>query len=109
MKTLDDDLLAYDDEEAVKFILEQIPDEYKSRITEDKIDYVLDVVYEFYDEKGFIEEDSAEEATIDEEEMSLYIAQCAKKDKVDLKEEEIALILDCEYEYGKSKGIYDEE
>ena len=109
MKTLDDELLTYDDEEAVKFILQQVPAEYKNRITEDKIDYVLDVVYEFYEGKGFIEEDSAEEATIDEEEMSLFIADCAKKDKIDLEEDEIAFILDCEYEYGKSKGIYDEE
>ena len=109
MKTTDDDLLTYDEEEAVKFILQQIPAEYKKQITEEKIDYVLDVVYEFYEEKGFIEEDSAEEASIDEEEMSLFIAKCAKKDKIDLSEEEIMLIVDAEYEYGKSIGIYDEE
>ncbi len=109
MKTKDDDLLVYDEDEAIKFILEQVPAEFKKRINDDKIQYVLDVIYDFYDEKGFIEEDSAEEASIDEEEMSLFIVKSAKKDKIDLTEEEIQLILDAEFEYGQKIGVYNEE
>lgn len=106
MKNEKDDLLEYDEDEALEFILKSIPVEYKERIDEDKVNYVLDVVYNFYDEKGFIDEDSAEEASIDEEEMANYILKYAKKDKIDLNEDEIQLILDSEYEYGKSLGIY---
>ena len=43
MKEQEDDLLVYDEDEAVKFILESLPADAKTRIDEDKIEYVLDV------------------------------------------------------------------
>lgn len=109
MKTQNDDLLVYDEDDAVKFILAFLPEEFKGKIDDTKIEYVLDVVYEFYDENGLIDEDSTEEASIDEEEMFNFIQKCAKKDKMNLSEEEIELILEGEYQYGKSLGIYKEE
>jgi len=109
MKKEEEDLLVYDEDEAVKFILDSIPAESKDRIDNDKIEYVLDVVYDYYDENGLIDEDSTEEASIDEEDMFKYILKCSKKDKMKLSEEDIQLILDGEYEYGKSLGIYRED
>ena len=109
MKTPEDDLLVYDEDEAVKFILDFIPVESKDRISDEKIEYVLDVVYDFYDESGLIDEDSTEEASIDEEEMFKYILKNSEKDKMGLSEDDIQLILDGEFEYGKSLGIYKED
>ncbi|MFW9599674.1 MAG: hypothetical protein ACMV1C_04180 [Bacteroides graminisolvens] len=109
MKTQEDDLLVYDEDDAVKFILNFLPKDAKKSIDDSKIEYVLDVVYEFYDENGLIEEDSTEEASIDEEEMFKYILKVSKKDKMELTEEEVQLILEGEFEYGKSIGIYREE
>ena len=109
MKTQEDDLLVYDEDEAVKFILDSLPAAAKERVDNDKIEYVLDVVYDFYDENGLIDEDSTEEASIDEEEMFKYILKNSKKDKMGLSEDDIQLILDGEYEYGKSLGIYKED
>jgi len=109
MKTQDDDLLVYDEDDAVKFILNFITSEAKTRINDEKIEYVLDVVYEFYEENGLIDEDSTEEASIDEEEMFKFILKCSKKDKIQLSEDDIQVILDGEYEYGKSLGIYTNE
>jgi len=106
MKT-EDDLLFYDDVEAVKFILQNLPTDLKDTITEEKIEYVLDVIYEFYDEQGLIEEDTAEAAYIDEEDMFLYLKKCIKKDAMNISEEEIIHILEGEYEYGKSIGVYE--
>jgi len=105
----EEDLLVYDEDEAVSFILESLPEETKKRIGEDEVDYVLDVMCDFYDEKGLMEEDSTEEASIDEEEMYEFIQKAVKKDKVDISDEEIELILQGEYEYGVSVGIYEEE
>ena len=109
MKKEEEDLLVYDEDEAVKFILNFIPAESKESIDNDKIEYVLDVVYDFYEENGLIDEDSTEEASIDEEEMFKYIVKCSKKDKMNLTEDDIQLILEGEYEYGKSLGIYRED
>ena len=109
MKTQEDDLLVYDEDEAVKFILDSLPADAKERVDNDKIEYVLDVVYDYYEENGLIDEDSTEEASIEEEEMFKYILKSSKKDKMGLSEDDIQLILDGEYEYGKSLGIYKED
>ncbi len=109
MKAQEDDLLVYDEDEAVKFILNSLPADAKERINDEKIEYVLDVVYEYYDENGLIDEDSTEEASIDEEDMFKFILKCSKKDKMLLSEDDIQFILDGEYEYGKSLGIYRED
>ena len=109
MKTKGDDILEYDEDDAVKFILGYLPDDVKPGIDDSKIEYVLDVIYEYYDENGLIDEDSTEEASIDEEEMFKFVQKCAKKDKIEITEDEIELILEGEYEYGKSIGIYTDE
>ncbi len=109
MKTQEDDLLVYDEDEAVKFILDYLPAETKKRVNDDLVEYVLDVVYDYYEENGLIDEDSTEEASIDEEEMFKYILKWAKKDKMELTEDDIQLILDGEFEYGKTLGIYKDE
>lgn len=109
MKTEDDDLLVYDEDDAVKFIWKLIPAELKEKINEDAINYVLDVVYDYYDENGLLDEDAVDETSIDEEEMLKFVVKAAKKDKIDLNEDDIQLVLDGEYEYGKSLGIYTEE
>jgi len=109
MKAQDDDLLVYDEDDAVKFILRSLPADAKQRIDETKIEYVLDVIYDYYEENGLIDEDSTEEASIDEEIMFEYIQKCSKKDKMGLSEEDIQLILEGEYQYGKSIGIYTDD
>ncbi len=109
MKQNEDDLLEYDDDAAVAYILDFLPDDAKERVDEETVNYVLDVIYDFYDEKGYIEEDSAEEASIDEEEMFDYICKAARKDGMQLAEEDLQLILEGEYEYGVSIGVYEKE
>ena len=47
--------------------------------------------------------------SLSEEEMFKYILKVSKKDKMQLTEEEVQLILEGEFEYGKSIGIYREE
>ena len=108
MKKEEEDFLIYDEDEAVAYILKFLPEDTRKRITKDEIDYILDVIYDFYEEKGYIEEDSAEEADIDEDEMFEYIQAAVIKDKMDITEDEIQLILHGEYEYGKSIGVYND-
>lgn len=101
--------LIFDEDEAVKFILKNLPTEYQGKISDTDIEYVLDVMVDFYDSNGFIEEDSVDEANIDEEEMFKFIKTTIKKDEViSLSDEALQLILDGEFEYGKSIGIYKE-
>ncbi|MDR0810930.1 MAG: hypothetical protein LBN23_01445 [Paludibacter sp.] len=108
MKPKEDDLF-YDDDEAIVFILNTLPEETRKHINDTHIEYVLDVIYEFYEQNGWIEEDSTEEAEINEDAMFDYIVKAVKKDKFDLSEEEVEQILNGEFEYGKSIGIYNDK
>ena len=99
--------LEYDDEAAIVFIQKKLPKELN--ISDDDIQYVLDVIYDFYESKGLLNEDTDEEVEIVEEELLHYILKAVKKDEMDaekLNEDNVQLILDAEYEYSESLGVY---
>lgn len=105
-----DDLLEFDDDKAIEFILQYIPQSLKSKLTADDVSYFLDLIYDYYESNGYIDENSVEETSIDEEAMMDFIMKALKKDQIiKLTEEEVEILLDAEYQYGKSNGIYDEE
>lgn len=100
----------FDDEKCIQFILDLIPEEDKIGMTEDDVQYVLDVIYEFYESEGLIdEEDSASEGVIDEEAELEFVKKAVKKDKINLTDQQIQLILDGEFQYGLEIGIYEED
>ncbi|MDR0370809.1 MAG: hypothetical protein LBH80_02995 [Prevotellaceae bacterium] len=103
------DLLIYEDDEAVKYILENVPDAYKGKITCEKVEYVLELVYQYYEKEGLIQEDAAEEADIDEADMFEFICEAADTDKIEIPDDEVDVILNGEFEYGKSIGVYEED
>lgn len=105
----DNEELVFDESDAIRFILDFMPDEDKQNLTEDDIQYVLDVIYDYYENEGLIDEDIAEEASIDEEKMFDFVRKAVKKDKMQISDEQIQLILEGEFEYGVSIGIYEEE
>lgn len=104
-----EDLLTYDDDKAVAFIYEFLDKDDREQLTKDDIQYVLDVIYDYYESEGLIEEDTAEEANIDEEKMFEFIAKAARKDGVKLTDDLIAQILEGEFQYGVSIGVYTPE
>ncbi len=102
--------LIFDEEEAVKFIMNYLPSEVKEKVSENEIDYILDIMCEYYEENGLMDENSTDEASIDEEAMFNFISKILKKDKQNtISDEDLQWILDGEFEYGKSIGIYTEE
>lgn len=106
----DKDLIEFDDSEAVKFIYEQLGEEQQKRISEDDIQYVLDLVCEYYDENGLMDDETVDEAEIAEDDILQFVAELAKKEKVvNLSEDDIRDILNGEFEYGNSIGIYSED
>ena len=105
-----DDELIFDDSEAVEYIWNLIPQEDRKGMSKDDIEYVLDAIYDYYESENLItDDDVAESASIDEQAMYEFVKREAAEDGVKLTDVQIQLILDGEFEYGVSKGIYDEE
>jgi len=53
MNANEEEFLPYDDDEAIKFIRNQIPQELKEKFSDDDLNYLIDLIYEFYEEKAF--------------------------------------------------------
>lgn len=106
----DKDLIQYDEEDAVKFIQNYLPQDIKGKYTNDEITYIIDIVYEFYEEKGFMDDDTDEDSVvnIDEDEIVAYVLKNTKKDKINnFSSEDISFIIQGELAYCDSIGIFE--
>lgn len=110
MSNENDELRCYDDDEAVRFIQNYLPQEMKGKFSDDDILYVLDLIYDFYESNGLIndDDDDEKEIDIDMEELTEYVVKNAKRDKMARFEaEEIEFIVNGEMEYCDSLGMFD--
>lgn len=108
MSTNNDELL-YDEDDSVKFIQNYLPQELKGKFSNDDINYIVDLIYDFYESNGYLTDDNDdEEVEIDEEELVNYVIKNAKKDGVGKFEpEEITFIVQGELEYCDSINMFD--
>ena len=102
----------YDDDEAVKFIRNYLPQDLKEKFSDDDINYIIDLIYEFYESKGFFEredgEDDDELVEYDEDELIEFVIKNAEKDKVGkFNPDEITFIVQGELEYCDSIDLFE--
>lgn len=110
MKNSDTEYFAYDDDVAIAYILNSLPAAAKAQVDENDIQYVLDLVVEYYNENNMMDGDDDAEIVVSENSMFEYIWKIMEKEKVsEMDEDALAAILEKEYEYGKSVGIYFDE
>lgn len=109
MSNQNDDFL-YDDDEAVRFIQNYLPQDLKGKFSNDDILYILDLVYEYYETNGLFddEDDDEKEIEIDEDEVVEYVIKNLKRDKIGRFEpEEVTFIVQGEMEYCDSLDMFD--
>lgn len=101
----------YDEDASVKFIRNYLPQELKDKFSDDDINYIVDLVYDFYDSKGFLDDDESDDESdieIDEDELVKYVVKNAKEDGIGKFEpEEITFIVQGELEYCDSINMFD--
>ena len=107
LNTNNDELL-YDEDDSVKFIQNYLPQELKGKFSNDDINYIVDLIYDFYESNGMLDDDGDDEIEIDEEEVVNYVIKNAQKDGVGKFEpEEITFIVQGELEYCDSINMFD--
>ncbi len=93
-------VLEYDEDDSVKFIQSNMPDELKGQLTSDDINYLVDLIYEYYEDKGFLNEDTDDNVEIDEEELINYVIKNAKSDNIkEYTSEQVEAVIDGELSY----------
>jgi hypothetical protein len=98
----------YDEDEAVKYIRKQLPDELKTKFSNDDISYIIDLIYEFYESKGFLDGDEDRAIDINEDEMTAFVVKNALiDDGGKFEADEISYIVQGEMAYCESIGMFD--
>jgi len=99
----------YDEDDAVAFIQNFLPQDLKEKFSSDELNYIIDLIYEFYEDKGFFDETNDEvDVEIDEDELIAFVIKQAQKDKVGkFSEEDITFIVQGELAYCDSLDIFD--
>ncbi|MEG1998897.1 MAG: hypothetical protein RR015_02670 [Bacteroidales bacterium] len=103
-----DEELPYDDDDAVKHIRKTIDAEVSKRISDDDIYYIIDLIYDFYESKGFINEGEENlQVTFADDEIIDYAVSNVKKDGFcKMTVDEITAIIEGELSYCESIGIF---
>lgn len=104
---MSDELIGYDDLASVAFIRNFIPQELKERVSDDDIIYFVDLIYDFYESRGILDdEDEAGDFEFDEEELLDYVIKNARKDEVgSFDKDEVRFIIQGEMAYSESIGL----
>ena len=93
-----EEIQMYDDAASVAFIRNFIPQELKEKMTDDDIVYIVDLIYDFYESRGFM--DMAEE----------YVVKNAARDEVGhFSADEIRFVVQGELEYCESINLFEED
>lgn len=94
----------FDDEAAVAFIQNYLPEELRQKFSEDAIYYLLDTICDFYDKYDGLDEDDFEK---EEEELKKYLIAQAKQDEIGVfSEEDMMLFLRAEEAYSDTLGVF---
>ena len=101
-------VLEYDEDESLKFIQKHLPEDMQDEFTDDEINYIVDLVYEFYEEKGFLDESDESDIEIDEDELLEYIFENAREDGIrEYTDEQIEAIVAGELAYCDTLNLFD--
>lgn len=98
------------DTEAIKFIMNTLPQELKEKMTEESLDYFLDLICDYYGElekKAMLDSDDVVE--IDQDEMVGYVVSHASEEMLTrFTPLDIRMIICGEMDYCEAQGMYED-
>ncbi len=97
------EMKTYEENDAVKYILSNLPSDVAEKYSDDDILLVIDIIFEFYENKGYFDLNDIDESDdeFDESELFEFVKKSLKKDKdnpIDLDDVENIVHLELEYE-----------
>ncbi len=108
-----DNDLQYDENEAIKFIRDYMPENIRDNYTDDEILNVLDMIWDYYEDNGYLEipsDDSAGDvdASPAADDLLKSVKKMLAKDKLAVVDsDDVHYIVEGELAYEKSIGLED--
>lgn len=102
---MSDDMLKFDEDDAVKFIRGTLPEEVSAKYDDDDILYVIDIIWDWYEKNGYLElnSDVTDEESADLEKLTAYVRKEVAKDKeLMMDSRDIDMIVRGEVQYEES-------
>jgi hypothetical protein len=93
----------YDDQAAVRFIQQHLPQEAQGKFTDDEVLYVTDVIFDYYESNGFFDGDE-QDVDVDMEDLLEYVVKNAKRDGFKFDPELVRWVIEGEFDYEESLG-----
>lgn len=101
-------VLEYDEDDSIKFIQNHLPEELKNKFSDDEVNYIVDLIYEFYENEGFFDGDDDSDIEIDVDELINFVIKNARKDKIrDFSDDEIESIVAGELAYCDTLNLFE--
>jgi len=98
-----DETNEYDEDVAVDFIHNHLPQDLKIIFLKDTLYYILDLICEFYEKNDYLNDDDEEK---EEKELIAFIVKQAQKDKIGIfSPDDILMVLRAEEAYMETLDI----
>ena len=99
------DNYTFDEDNAVRFIRTTLPEDIRDRYTDDEILYVVDIIWDYYEKKGFLSLDNieTEDELMDVDDLTKYVKkELVKDNEAELDPDHISYIVKGELAYEES-------
>lgn len=95
----------FDEEKAVEFIRQMLPENIREKYDDDEILYVIDIIWDWYEKNGYLKIDAGvtDEEELDVPKLTAYVRKEIAKDKEMMMDpDDIDLVVKAELEYEES-------
>ncbi len=97
--------MKFDEDDAVNFIRETLPESVSDKYSDDEILYVIDTIWDWYEKNGYLSLDTevTDDGLLDEEQLVAYVRKEIRNDKeIMMDPDDVGLIVKGELQYEES-------
>ena len=102
---MSDDIMKFDEDDAVNFIRETLPESVSDKYSDDEILYVIDTIWDWYEKNCYLSLDTevTDDGLLDEEQLVAYVRKEIRNDKeIMMDPDDVGLIVKGELQYEES-------
>ena len=102
---MSDEIMKFDEDDAVNFIRETLPESVSEKYSDDEILYVIDTIWDWYEKNGYLSLDTevTDDGLLDEEQLVAYVRKDIRNDKeIMMDPDDVGLIVKGELQYEES-------
>lgn len=102
---MEDQQYKFDEDNAVKFIRKELPQEVSEKYSDDELLCIIDIIWDYYEKKGFLslDMDESDEEFLDADDLTKYVKKEVKNDnELMMDPKDVERIVKAELDYEES-------